>query len=110
MREIRTSGSVGGEGGNILTYPAFFLSVNPHVAGAHAGYGLLKRPTCRFCFLLGASLSDAFRTMAAHTGARFHDPASCRAGLAGVQLEIRTNLLPADAGLIHCPPRCGMCN
>jgi hypothetical protein len=24
MREIRTSGSVGGEGGNILTYPADF--------------------------------------------------------------------------------------
>src|SRR5215211_3669235 len=40
------------------------LSANPHVAGAHAGYGLLKRPTCRFCFLLGAARSDASRTMA----------------------------------------------
>ena len=26
MREIRTSGTVGGEGGNILTYPAIGLS------------------------------------------------------------------------------------
>ena len=39
MREICTSGSVGGEDGNILTYPAASLAATttPHSASLHAG-------------------------------------------------------------------------
>ena len=40
MREICTSGSVGGEDGNILTYPA---REAPDVAALHPGYFLRLR-------------------------------------------------------------------
>ena len=39
MREICTSGSVGGEGGNVLTYPAILAADSaPDFAALHPGY------------------------------------------------------------------------
>ena len=39
MREICTSGSVGGEGGNILAYPANEYDAVPDCAALNPGYG-----------------------------------------------------------------------
>ena len=58
MREICTSGSVGGEGGNILTYPALFDIVNKEgnaareraaVAESCPTYFNALMPTCAIC-------------------------------------------------------------
>src|SRR6266566_7881931 len=81
MREFCTSGSVGGEGGNILTYPATEIAVQRSPGGTVMCYRLVAAPTPT---LLPPETSDAkepavhpwtrgrFRSGAGHDGEAAH--------------------------------------